>query len=282
VGMLQRYLTGLAVDGLVSTAGQFDASLHFDLGFAQVEAAILELGLCPARYQRNRQTISSSGQLTLLRSCAVVIGCGGLGGYLVEELARLGVGRIVAVDPDLFEEHNLNRQLLCTLANLGESKVSAAARRVAEINPAVKLVPRRCAFGAANGRELLAGATVAVDALDNLATRRELAELCRELGIALVHGAIAGWYGQVATQLPGEDISAFLCGAGSGIKGVETGLGNPSFTPALVASLQAAEACKVMLALGEPVSGRLLTVNLLDMEFEAISLGGEPGPCHEE
>jgi molybdopterin/thiamine biosynthesis adenylyltransferase len=269
---LDAYLAGIAVDGLVGAAGQADASLHFDLSFAEVEAAILELGLFPARYQRNRQTISSAGQLTLLRSRVAVIGCGGLGGYVIEELARLGVGRIDAVDPDVFEEHNLNRQLLSCFANLGQYKVTAAASRVAEINPAVTLIPHCTSFCTANGRELLAGATVVVDALDNIATRFELVAVCRELGIALVHGAIAGWYGQVATQLPGEDISAFLSGAGVGTKGVEAMLGNPSFTPAVVASLQVAEACKVMLAQGEVASGRMLLCNLLEMEFEELRL----------
>ena len=269
---LHTYLKGRAVDGLVSLVCQRDAAQHFDLGFARVEAEILGLGLCPARYQRNRQTISGAEQLALLRSCVVVIGCGGLGGYVIEELARLGVGRIVAVDPDVFEEHNLNRQLLSTVAGLGEYKVNAAAGRVAQINPAVTLVPHCSSFDADNGRELLAGAAVAVDALDNLATRIELASACRDLGIALVHGAIAGWYGQVATQLPGEDISAFFSGAGDGIKGVETRLGNPSFTPAVVASLQVAEVCKVLLAREETTGGRLLTCNLLEMEFEEIRL----------
>jgi len=275
---LDAYLRGLAIDGLVSAAGQWDASLHFDLGFAEVEEAILELGLCPARYQRNRHTIPCAGQLALLRSKAVVIGCGGLGGYVIEQLARLGVGRIDAVDPDVFEEHNLNRQILCTVANLGQYKVTAAARRVGDLNPAVKLVPHRRAFSAANGRELLAGATVVVDALDNMTARLELVALCRDLGIALVHGAIAGWYGQVATQLPGEDISPFLSRADPAAKGVETKLGNPSFTPALVASLQVAQACKVMLCQFQGTGACLLLCNLLEMEFEEIRLSGENRP----
>ena len=269
---LETHLTGQAVDGLVSLACQMEASRIFTLPLADVEAAILELGLCPARYQRNRQTISFAGQLTLLRSSVAVIGCGGLGGYVIEELARLGVGTIHAVDPDVFEEHNLNRQLLSRIDNLGEPKVAAAAHRVAEINPAVQLVPHRKALGVENGRELLSGVTVAVDALDNVQSRLELAELCRELAIPLVHGAIAGWYGQVATQLPGDDISIYLASAAGGSKGVESRLGNPSFTPAVVASLQVAEVCKVILGQGEPLSGRMLIGNLLEMEFEEIRL----------
>jgi len=269
MGGLDTHLTGQAVDGLVSLSCQMEASRIFALPLADVEAAILELGLCPARYQRNRQTISFAGQLALLRSSVAVIGCGGLGGYVIEELARLGVGTIHAVDPDVFEEHNLNRQLFCTVANLGEAKVTAAARRVGEINPAVRLVPHRRGFCGENGRELLQGVTAAVDALDNMATRSVLAAFCGELGIPLVHGAIAGWYGQVAVQLPGDDISGFLTGAGNSAKGVETRLGNPSFTPGVVGSLQVAATCKALLGVGG-AGGRLLIGNLLEMEFEEI------------
>lgn len=266
------YLMAVQNDGLVGTSCQKEACRKFGVSFAEVENEILSLGLFPARYQRNRKTISNQGQLTLFKSCVAVIGCGGLGGYLIEELARLGVGRILAVDPDVFEEHNLNRQLLSTMDNLGLPKVEAAARRVAEINPAVELVPLRKAFGKENGRELLSGVTVAVDALDNVTTRMELAVACKETGTPVVHGAIAGWYGKIATQLPGDDISLWLASASGGEKGVETRLGNPSFTPAVVASLQVAEVCKIILALEGALSGRMLVANLLDMEFEEIRL----------
>jgi molybdopterin/thiamine biosynthesis adenylyltransferase len=269
---LGSYLAELAIDGLISGASQLQAAVRFDLTFAEVETAMLSQGLWPARYQRNRRTISTQGQQALLHSTVAVIGCGGLGGYIIEGLARLGVGRIIAVDPDVFEEHNLNRQLLSTMTNLGLPKVTAAARRVIEINPAVSLIPIQQALSSENAVELVEEATVVIDALDNLTARCQLAHACRELGIPLVHGAIAGWYGQVATQRRGEDISAHFMGQGSEAKGVETTLGNPSFTPAAVASLQVAEACKVILGQGETISGRMLVFNLLDMEFEAVCL----------
>src|SRR6185369_3162533 len=106
-----------------------------------VEEVALDRGILPARYQRNRKAISVQDQLTLFRSRVAVIGCGGLGGYVVEELARLGVGTIVVIDPDVFEEHNLNRQLFSSPANLDTAKVEAAAKRIGEVNPAVNLVP---------------------------------------------------------------------------------------------------------------------------------------------
>jgi molybdopterin-synthase adenylyltransferase len=122
-------------------ACQLAAAEKFQVSVAEVEGITLGLGLLPARYQRNQQTLTVYDQLKLFRSRVAVIGCGGLGGYVIEELARLGVGTIYAIDPDTFQEHNLNRQLLSSTANLGRAKVEIAAARVAEINPATTLIP---------------------------------------------------------------------------------------------------------------------------------------------
>ena len=266
------FLRSRAEGDLFAWGVQREASERFGVRLADVEGVALEAGLLPARYRRNRETVSKADQLRLFRSRVAVIGCGGLGGYLIEELARLGVGTLVLIDPDVFEEHNLNRQLLSSPDRLGQTKVEAAVQRVAEINPAVTTVPRRAALSAANGRELLAGADAVMDGLDNVLTRRELAAVCRDLAVPMIHGAIAGWYGQVAVQLPGQDLTPLLRPTAQG-KGVETSLGNPSFTPAVVASLQVAELAKVLLGLGKPLSGRVLFVNLLDMSFEVLAHG---------
>ncbi len=244
----------------------------FGVSLAEVERTALQNDILPARYQRNRQMISCSQQLQLFDSCAAVIGCGGLGGYVLEELARLGVGRIVAIDPDVFEEHNLNRQLLSVVENLGKAKVEAAAGRISEVNPAIELVPVRAAFGRENGAELLSGVDVVIDAVDNIPARLELAEVCGTLGLPLVHGAIAGWYGHVATVYPGDDTLEKIYGRWNGGKGVESQLGNPSFTPAVAASLEVAEAAKVLLGQGHTLRNRFLSINLLDMEIEEIPI----------
>lgn len=268
---IQDFLRSRAQGDLLPWSAQTEAIESFALPCRVVEELALALGLLPARYQRNRRTISTGQQLRLFRSRVAVIGCGGLGGYVLEELARLGVGTIVAVDPDVFEEHNLNRQLLATPATLGLPKVVAAAARIAEINPAVTVIPYRLAYEPANGRELLGGSNMVVDALDSIPTRLALAESCAGLGIPLVHGAIGGWYGQVATQFPGDDTLQQIYRHRASGKGVEQQLGNPAFTPAVVASLQVAEACKVLLGEGKPLRRRKLVINLLDMEFEEIS-----------
>jgi molybdopterin/thiamine biosynthesis adenylyltransferase len=267
---LRAYLQKGCSGDLLPWGVQVEAAARFGLSLGRVEETALELGLLPARYQRNRQTISTAEQLQLLKSRVAVIGCGGLGGYVIEELARLGVGEIVAIDPDVFEEHNLNRQILSTPATLGRAKVEAAALRVAEVNPAVLLTPVRDAFTPENGAALLSGSRVVVDALDSIPVRLQLAEVCNTLVIPLVHGAIGGWYGQVATQFPGERSLAKMydrCGHG---KGIEQQMGNPSFTPAVVASLEVAEVCKVLLAKGLTLRGRTLSIDLLHMEIHEM------------
>ena len=201
---LDEFLRAESKADLLSWSSQVGAAAQFGLSVAEVEQAALQAGILLARYQRNRRTISIENQLALFRSRVAVLGCGGLGGYVVEQLARLGVGSIIAVDPDVFEEHNLNRQLLSSIAWLGKSKAQAAFERVSEINPAVTVIAKEVAYTAENGHELLQGAQVVVDALDSIPTRIALGQTCLELNVPLVHGAIAGWYGQVTTQFPGE------------------------------------------------------------------------------
>ncbi len=271
---LLGYLHEQFTAGLLPWTAQCAAVERFGWSHAAVEDLALENGMLPARYQRNRNMLSVAEQLQLFRSRIAVIGCGGLGGYIIEELARLGVGHIVAIDPDIFEEHNLNRQLLATPRNLGQAKVKAALARVNEINPAVTVTPIKDAFCTANGRGLLDGVTVAVDALDSISYRLELAEVCTEMQIPMVHGAIGGWYGHVVTQLPGDTTVQSIYRNWVQGKGIEKELGNPAFTPAVVASLQVTEVCKIVLGRGELLRNRKLSVDLLDMEFHEIRYDG--------
>jgi molybdopterin/thiamine biosynthesis adenylyltransferase len=211
-------------------------------------------------------------QLALFRSRVAVVGCGGLGGYIIEELARLGIGGIVAVDPDVFQEHNLNRQLYSAPDQLGRKKADVAARRVMEINPAVTCRPVVEAFDERNAAELLRGVDVAVDALDSIPARLLLAEMCDRRGIPMVHGAIAGWYGRLATQFPGDGTLQRLYPRNRELPGIEADQGNPSFTPAVVASLQVAEVVKILLHIGEPIRNRCLFLDLYHLEFDQIPL----------
>jgi len=269
---LRTFLEQGAEGDLLPWARQAEAAERFDLSLTAVEEASLEAGLLPARYQRNRRMLSTAQQLQLFRSRVAVVGCGGLGGYILEQLARLGVGNIVAIDPDVFEENNLNRQLLSSPGKLGLPKAEVAVERIAEINPALTVQPVKEFFSRANGRELLAGVDCVVDAVDNVPARLDLEAVCSELNLPLVHGAIAGWYGHVATIWPGENTLQKIYRHWTGGKGVEQQLGNPSFTPALAASLEVAEACKILLGQGALLRNRKLSFNLLDMEVDEIPL----------
>ncbi|MDQ7823379.1 MAG: HesA/MoeB/ThiF family protein [Candidatus Eremiobacteraeota bacterium] len=268
---LLEFLTGRSRDGLISLADEREAAGEFHLGLRDIDEAALTTGLMPARYARNRNTIDTSRQLALLRATVAVVGCGGLGGYLVEELARAGVGTLVAIDPDVFTEHNLNRQLLSTLDLLGSPKAAAAAARVAAINPAVEVIARREALTAENGGTLLERAHVAADGLDSIPARITLADTCIEKGIPLVHGAIGGWYGQVLTQYPPRNLIRELYGPTGRTHGIEKSLGNPSFTPAVIASLQSAEICRIITGEGPALKERMLVIDLRAMEFSSVS-----------
>ncbi|HET89732.1 MAG TPA: HesA/MoeB/ThiF family protein, partial [Chloroflexi bacterium] len=109
-----------------------DLARQYDASIREVELAALEEGVVPWRYVRNVGTMGVAGQSTLLHSTVAVVGLGGLGGYVVEALARAGVGRLMLIDGDRFEEHNLNRQILSSEARLGQAKADVARRRVAE------------------------------------------------------------------------------------------------------------------------------------------------------
>lgn len=235
-----------------------------------VEVTALKNGICPSRYQRNIGTIGINGQIKLLGSRAAVIGCGGLGGWIIEMLARCGVGEIVMVDPDVFDDNNLNRQLFCSEGNIGKSKALAAAERVAEVNSAVDTFAHVTFLDENNGRELLEGSSVVIDALDNNRSRRNAFIICRELGIPFVHGAIGGMFGQVGVFYPSdrplwesEDVPD---------KGVETETGNPPFTPAFVASLEVSEAIKILSDAENGLKGELVWFDMADIGSQRIRI----------
>ena len=217
------------------------------------------------RYIRNLGALTEK-ECALLRTKTVfVAGCGGLGGYLIEMLLRLGVGTIRAADGDSFEASNLNRQLLSSPSALGRAKAEAAAERAALVNPDVRFVAIGEFVTAENAAQLIRGCDAVLDALDNIGARRLLARACAEEGIALIHGAICGWSAQAAVVMPGEDLIDRIYPEGARLSS-KTSL---SFTPPFCAALQVA-LCTRLLA-GRPVeSGRLTMADLLDMEMESI------------
>lgn len=223
------------------------------------------------RYLKNMKMLSEV-EIEKLSNCRVcVVGCGGLGGYVVEMLGRLGVGNITAVDGDVFDETNLNRQLLSSTGTIGKSKAETAKSRMQAVNPLISVVSVVERVTPENGMEILGGHNVIVDAVDNIDTRLHLQEIASKLGIPMIHGAIAGWFGQVTTILPGDQTLDILY-ARSNSKGIEKDLGNPSFTPALVASIEVSEVLKLLIGRGELLRKRILYVDLLEQEYTIVDL----------
>ncbi|MCL5039181.1 MAG: HesA/MoeB/ThiF family protein [Firmicutes bacterium] len=249
-------------------------------GLSQKTAEMFSLrgGYIPLRYLRNIGTIGIDGQDRLLQATVGVVGAGGLGGGVIELLARMGVGRLIVIDGDSFEDNNLNRQLLSREDRLGSSKAGAAQERVAAINSAVEVVTNHLWLTGENGAALLSGAEVVVDCLDSLPARFLLEGICRDLGVPMVHGAIGGFMGQVMTIFPGDEGLGAIYGPPTGApeRGVETRLGNPAATPTMVAAWQVHEVVKILLGKGQTLRHRLLIMDAESGEVRVIGTGGNP------
>lgn len=220
------------------------------------------------RYDRNIGTITQNEQELLASKSVCVIGCGGLGGGVIEGLVRLGVGKLTIVDGDVFDETNLNRQVLSNPANIGKSKAEEGARQMTDINPDVSIQPVFTFYNEQNGRELISGHDLVVDALDNVSARLCLEDHCEAENIPLVHGAICSWYGQVAVVMPGDRLLHQIY-----MEETSEKTSNPSFTPAVVSAMQVAEAVKVLLGKEGVLQNKLLTIDLLSHDYEIIDFG---------
>lgn len=225
----------------------------------------------PERYKRNVSALSEEECAMLERARVAVVGCGGLGGSVIEALARIGVGHLRVIDGDAFEESNLNRQILCTEATVRRKKAEVAAERVHLVNGGVSVEVRDGFLDEGNAAQLLEGVDCVVDCLDSLEARFWTAHACQQLGLPIVYGAIAGWFGQVCTVYPGDVSFATVYGEPFGTSQHKE-LGSLPFAAYAVAAVQAAEAVKVLIGRGGQIRNRLLMIDLLDGSAEDIEL----------
>ena len=217
------------------------------------------------RYIRNLGALSEKECAMLREKTVLVAGCGGLGGYLIEMLLRLGIGEIRAADGDAFEASNLNRQLFSSPSSQGKSKAEAAAMRAALVYPDIRFeaIPQFVTEENAAGQ--IRGCDVVLDALDNIQARRTLVRACAQAGIPMIHGAICGWSAQAAVVLPGDDLIDKIYPEGVSL----SSKASLSFTPPFCAALQTALCTRLLT--GRPLeTGRLYMADLLDMELESL------------
>ncbi len=262
-----RYLT-------LAHTRQIAGTLNLSRG--TVELAALRHRIIPDRYQRNIGTLGIKGQVKLLEGAVGVVGAGGLGGFVIELLARMGIGKLVVIDGDNFSDSNLNRQLFSSETKVGFSKAKAAAERVVAINSTTEVEAHHLIGDADNLPLLLKDCNLVIDCLDNLPSRFVLEKVCGWLGLLLIHGAIAGFLGQIAVIRPHKPLLESIYGplAEGGItKGVEVQLGNPAATPAMLASWQTSEAVKILAGLeGILDDNQLLIIDMQSAESYRIEL----------
>ncbi len=239
----------------------------------RVEIEALRIGVVPLKYERNLGTLGADGQLRLLQSRVGVVGLGGLGGFTCELLARVGVGKLTLIDDDVYDESNLNRQLHSGSGIIGRHKTEASAERVGQINPSVACEVHNERLDDTNAQRLLTGCDLVVDCLDSLDARFQLQDACAQLGVPMVHGAIAGMMGQVMVIYPGQEGLGALYGSAQQAPehGVELSLGNLGATAAAVSAFQVQQAVKVLAEISRP-DGDMLLIDMAVGSCERISL----------
>lgn len=235
--------------------------------YLEIEKAALEQQILPERYVRNYSMVSMEEQHRLLCSKVFVVGLGGLGGYVIELLARLGVGTIVGADGDFFEPTNLNRQLNATVDSLGKKKATSCEARIDQVNPSVQFLGIDHFLRGDALFDYSKHVDVVVDCLGGLDTRLDLQNAAAECGVPMVTAAVAGTSGYVGSIMPGHTGPSELFGTGSAAEDV---LGTPAPAVAFAASLQANEVMKLLT--NKPCAKDLLFFDLSDMNFQNVSL----------
>jgi adenylyltransferase/sulfurtransferase len=223
--------------------------------------------------------VDAAGQMRLLESTVLVVGLGGLGAPVAMYLAAAGVGNLVVVDDDEVDLSNLQRQIIHTTADVGRPKVDSARDALLALNPELTITTVEARLEGALLRELVDEADVVVDACDNFATRFAINEACFASGTPLVSGAAIRLEGQVAVFDPRVDASpCYRCLYRDEGELAETCTQSGVFTPVvgIIGSLQATEALKLLVGLGEALTGRLLLLDAETMQIRTIRLPRDP------
>jgi molybdopterin/thiamine biosynthesis adenylyltransferase/rhodanese-related sulfurtransferase len=226
--------------------------------------------------------VGEAGQLRLLQSRVALVGAGGLGSPIAFYLAAAGVGTLGLIDDDHIERSNLQRQILHTEARIGTSKARSAAETLTAFNPALKVELHELRLDSSNVEAVLQGYDLVIDGSDNLPTRYLVNDACVRLGIPEVYGAIFRFEGQMSVFWPAGDRPSpcYRClfpeppppelapsCAEAGVMGV---------LPGVVGTMMATEALKLLVGMGNPLIGRLLTYDALAGSFDVLTIAADP------
>ena len=271
-------LADMGYSDVASMSGGFQAWKGAGLEF---ETPVVLTAEQKDRYSRHLliPEVGSAGQARLLGSKALLIGAGGLGSPAALYLAAAGVGTIGIVDFDVVDVSNLQRQIIHATDRVGERKVESAKRSINALNPEIKVVAHEEMLVAENVERLIAGYDVILDGTDTFETRYLLNDAAVAAGIPVVHASVFRFEGQLTTFVP-FDGPCYRClyptppppelAPGCSVAGV---LG---VVPGILGLLQANEALKVLLGIGNTLSGRLLLFDALETEFTELKLRRDP------
>lgn len=218
------------------------------------------------RYKRNHSSVSEEEQKIIGNTRVAIVGLGGLGGYVLEGLVRIGIKKFHLIDKDVFEETNLNRQLLCMEDNLGKSKAVEGLNRILKINHNIEAKVFNSKLDE-NSFEMLKDADIVVDCLDSIEGRFQLESLCEKLNITLIHGAITGYYGQVAVSKPNNRIFSKIYKT---TRRKDASFGNLVITCMVISSFQVNLLLRVLF--NENIENELILIDCKNMEIEKIPI----------
>ena len=271
-------LQAMGYEDVVSMSGGFQQWKSLGLPWSQPALLSDEQ---KRRYSRHLliPEVGTEGQARLLASKALLVGAGGLGSPAALYLAAAGVGTIGIVDFDVVDLSNLQRQVIHTTDRVGEKKVVSAATAIHALNPDVTVVPHDEVLGPGNVERLITGYDVILDGTDTFETRYTLNDAAVAAGIPVIHASVFRFEGQLTTFVPFEG-PCYRClyptppppelAPGCSVAGV---LG---VVPGIMGLLQANEALKVLLGIGDTLAGRLLLFDALDASFTELKLRRDP------
>jgi adenylyltransferase/sulfurtransferase len=224
--------------------------------------------------------IGGEGQRKLLDAKVLCVGAGGLGSPIAMYLAAAGVGTLGIVDFDRVDLTNLQRQLLHDTDDVGRPKVESAMDRLHGMNPGITVVPHDTMLTSDNAFDIIGQYDIVIDGSDNFPVRYLVNDATQMLGKPLVYGSIYQFEGQASVFMPGKDTPCYRClfpqppppgavpsCAEAGVFGV---------LPGIIGSIQAVETIKLIIGKGDPLIGRLLLFDALDMEFTTVKLRWDP------
>ncbi len=218
-------------------------------------------------FEKNFGIITQHDFLKLRNIRVLIVGLGGLGGHIANNLVRLGVMSIDMCDHDAFEITNLNRQLFSSHATIGQYKVDVVKASLLAINPDINVN-----IDAVRVQELddhvFDNIDLMIDAVDDIATKLYLEHVACKHGKPLLHGAVAGWYGQIGLVMPESYLLQELYQGKH--QGLERTLGSPTFTPAVVASMMTCEFVKYIMGHEQALINKIMMIDLLNHDYRVL------------